>query len=532
MTTQTSKMMNTSSLPATTKDTSLAPIRWGIQFRLTAFVVLAMILLGFGLGFITNLQQSSALIDATRDRSLTLIGSVNNTIDAVSDFINDISDIAELDARLTGLVEQNDNVTFIAVGYPDGNVIFHSNAQLNGALIPALSNLPDNTIRRVVSGFGDVYVTHRLFENQNLAVPTYQITIGVPAEVVGEAVLRTRRTTIGITVLAVVIVATIVSIAFRLNVVRPILDLTDTARSLANGDLSKRAHIQRNDEIGVLGQSFNTMSDQLLELVDTLEHRVEDRTRELAVARDEAERANRVKSQFLASMSHELRTPLNGVLNFTQFVSSGMMGTVNEKQVGYLNQVIDNANHLLSLINDVLDISKIESGSLKLFLDEDVDLQAILRDVANTGQGLKQDSVTIVEFIPEDLPTLLADERRVRQIFLNIVSNACKFTDEGSITIKAESEGDNVLVSVSDTGIGIGADEQANVFESFTQTRSGFNTGGGTGLGMPISKKLAEEHGGTMWFESVADEGTTFYVRLPLRAITASTTLADEEKTA
>ena len=155
-------------------------------------------------------------------------------------------------------------------------------------------------------------------------------------------------------------------------------------------------------------------------------------------ARVVAETANRVKSQFLAAMSHELRTPLNGILNFTQFVATGMMGPVNERQKELLNKATANGEHLLSLINDVLDISKIESGSLKLFIQPDIDMQHILDEVVATGQSMLQGKpVALVTDIDDGLPTMTADARRIRQILLNLVSNACKFTEEGSVTITA-----------------------------------------------------------------------------------------------
>ncbi len=239
---------------------------------------------------------------------------------------------------------------------------------------------------------------------------------------------------------------------------------------------------------------------------------------ELETARDQAEQANRVKSQFLAAMSHELRTPLNGILNFTQFVSSGLMGPINEKQVGFLSKATANGEHLLSLINDVLDISKIEAGSLKLFIEDNVNVNTILDSVvANAETLLKNKPVQLVTDIEPNLPALRADERRIQQILLNLVSNACKFTDEGQVTISARYRPHYLLFTIKDTGPGIAPEEQVNVFEIFGQTDTGLRKGEGTGLGMPISKRLAEAHGGELWLESQVGQGSTFFVRLPVQ---------------
>lgn len=249
-----------------------------------------------------------------------------------------------------------------------------------------------------------------------------------------------------------------------------------------------------------------------------LEKRVQERTVELERARELAEQANQVKSAFLASMSHELRTPLNAVINFTKFVMRGVMGPVNEKQIAALNNVITSGEHLLSLINDVLDISKIESGSLSLYL-QDVNMRDVIKSAEKTAQSMLEDKPVSLEVdIAPDLPVLIADPQRILQVVLNIVSNACKFTDEGKIVISVRVENEEFLVSISDTGPGIDPDDYPAVFEKFKQTQTGLRQGGGTGLGMPISKSLIEAHGGRLWIESAQGQGTIFKFTLPLQA--------------
>lgn len=238
---------------------------------------------------------------------------------------------------------------------------------------------------------------------------------------------------------------------------------------------------------------------------------------ETEAARKQAEQADQVKSMFLASMSHELRTPLNSIINFTKFVERGVMGEINEKQKQALNNVINSGEHLLSLINDVLDISKIEAGSLTLFMEDNLDIGEIILNTQKTIVGLLAEKpVMLIIDIDPDLPKVKADQQRIYQVILNILSNACKFTKEGSIKVSATHQGEHLLVSVSDTGPGIASDDLDSVFEKFKQTHTGLRQGSGTGLGMPISKSLVEAHGGRLWVESVVDEGATFSFTLPL----------------
>jgi signal transduction histidine kinase len=224
-----------------------------------------------------------------------------------------------------------------------------------------------------------------------------------------------------------------------------------------------------------------------------------------------------VKSRFLASMSHELRTPLNAILNFTRFVSSGIMGPVTEKQLEALNKVTGSGRHLLALINDVLDITKIESGMLNLFVETDINLQLELETVVATAETLlsEKPQVKLIRDIDPQLPDIVADKRRIRQILLNLVSNACKFTDAGSVTVSAHLNCDKILMSVKDTGPGIAPEEQSGLFEAFRQTKVGLSQGGGTGLGLAIALRLAQAHEGRLWLESEVGVGSTFYVEIP-----------------
>lgn len=246
--------------------------------------------------------------------------------------------------------------------------------------------------------------------------------------------------------------------------------------------------------------------------------RLEKMATELIRARNAAQEADRLKSEFLAHMSHELRTPLNAILNFTAFVTDGLMGEVNEAQVDTLQKVTDSANHLLSLINDVLDISKIEAGLMTLFIEE-VNVNDALRSSISITKGLlKNKPIELIADVEENLPRLNADKRRIRQIFLNLVSNAVKFTPQGSITITARYQADKneIYVAVQDTGIGIAPEDQEMVFEPFKQAKTDLQNVVGTGLGLPLCRHFIQAHGGRIWLTSQLGVGSTFHVVLPV----------------
>lgn len=267
-----------------------------------------------------------------------------------------------------------------------------------------------------------------------------------------------------------------------------------------------------------LDRSTSFINRQRLQLAEQ-NVALETTNKALDIARQQAEAANQLKSQFLANMSHELRTPLNAILNFTRFVSEGMLGTVNTEQIDMLGKVNDNGKHLLSLINDLLDISKIEAGQLKLFVENDVNLQKMFTSVSDVADSLlAEKSVQLVTETEPDLPLILGDKRRIRQIMLNLVSNACKFTEEGEVKLSLKREGENILFTVKDTGPGIAPEDHEVIFDTFHQTKHGIEQGGGTGLGLPISRRLAEIHGGKLWLESEPGQGATFYVSLPIAA--------------
>jgi signal transduction histidine kinase len=290
------------------------------------------------------------------------------------------------------------------------------------------------------------------------------------------------------------------------TMIRPLNKLRTIAHTMTSGQYNERAPVRTNDEVGQLAGAFNEMAIA-----------IEQREVSLQMAREQAERADQVKSMFLASVSHELRTPLNAIINLTKFVGLGMYGPVNPEQVDILRKVEARSKHLLNLINDVLDISKIETGSLELFVEENVNIGDIVRTAVETAQSLLLGKdVAIIHEVPPELPPLTGDAQRIQQIVLNLLSNACKFTDRGQIHVCADRLNGEIVIAIRDSGPGIAPEDRELIFEAFRQTKDGLRKGEGTGLGLPISRRLAEAHGGRVWLESVVGQGSTFFVALPL----------------
>jgi signal transduction histidine kinase len=283
------------------------------------------------------------------------------------------------------------------------------------------------------------------------------------------------------------------------SVVGPLRRTEERLTEIGAGEFSGRLDVPNRDEIGSLAAKVNSTSDELQRVY-----------RELELASEH-------KSQFLATMSHELRTPLNAIIGFSEVLHEQMFGELNERQVAYVRDVLEAGKHLLSLINDVLDLAKIEAGRMELDLSE-VAIPEVLRSAVSlhseraSREGLELSLTTE----PEEI-TVTADERRVRQVVFNLVSNAVKFTPgDGRIDISARVENGHVEVGVADTGPGIASEDRETIFEEFEQTAAG-RKAEGTGLGLPLSRKLVELHGGRLWVESEVGKGSTFRFTLPVK---------------
>ena len=240
--------------------------------------------------------------------------------------------------------------------------------------------------------------------------------------------------------------------------------------------------------------------------------------REIEQKSRELEAASQHKSEFLANMSHELRTPLNAVIGFSEVLTERMFGELNEKQEEYLKDIHASGQHLLSLINDILDLSKIEAGKMDLELSEFDLAMTIDNALMLVRERAARRSITLNTAVDERVGQVQADERKIRQVLLNLLSNAIKFTPEsGGIHVEARSVNESIEVSVTDTGVGIAPEDQEAVFEEFRQVGTADKKVEGTGLGLALSRKFIELHGGTIWVESQVGEGSTFTFTVPVR---------------
>src|SRR2546426_293076 len=294
--------------------------------------------------------------------------------------------------------------------------------------------------------------------------------------------------------------------AISWSLVGPVQHMDTRLNQISSGDFAGRVEIPNRDELGALAANLNRMSEELGRLYQQLEA------------------ASRHKSEFLANMSHELRTPLNAIIGFSEVLLERMFGELNPKQEEYLQDIMTSGRHLLSLINDILDLSKIEAGKMELELTR-FDLPAAIDNALTLVKGRAANhGITLTPDVDRRLGEFVADERKLKQVLVNLLSNAVKFTPEGGrVEVQAAPANGAVEVSVSETGLGIAAEDQELIFEEFRQVGSDYaRKREGTGLGLALTKRLVELHGGRIWVKSEIGKGSTFSFTLPERPWPAS----------
>ena len=315
---------------------------------------------------------------------------------------------------------------------------------------------------------------------------------------------------IGLSVLASLFLAS--------RMVTPISAIQAGASRIGAGALEQRIEVRTGDELEALAEEFNRMAAQLQESYADLERKVADRTQELATANERLDVASRHKSQFLASMSHEFRTPLNAIIGFSEVLLDPSLEVSEEKRARFLTHVLNSGKHLLGLINDILDLSKVEAGRLELEI-EAAAISDVLDAAENTMKPLAaKKSIDLRMESNGHIPHVPMDAARIRQVVLNLVGNAIKFTPEGGrVWLRADASDEVVRVEVEDTGPGIPGEDRERIFLEFEQARisSARSKPEGTGLGLALAKKLVEMHGGKIWVESEVGKGSRFYFTIP-----------------
>ena len=314
-----------------------------------------------------------------------------------------------------------------------------------------------------------------------------------------------RRSRALIIIIAIVSVLLALALGYTISwsLVRPVRQMDERFSEMAGGDFSKHIEVANRDELGTLATNLNRMNDEVGRL-----------NQQLATA-------NRHKSEFLANMSHELRTPLNSVIGFSEVLRERIFGDLNDKQAEYVQDIHSSGRHLLDLINDILDLSKIEAGRMEL--DQSAfDLGESLRSALTlVRERASRHGIALAMEGADDIGEIVADERKVRQVVLNLLSNAVKFTPDGGRVTLALKRGDSVVeIAVRDTGVGIAPEDHAAVFEEFRQVGTdSARKHEGTGLGLALAKRFVELHGGAIHVESLPGKGSTFSFTLPAAVV-------------
>jgi len=299
-----------------------------------------------------------------------------------------------------------------------------------------------------------------------------------------------------------IVLALLLGFVLSWSLIGPIQRIDSRLAAIASGNFSGHVDVTNRDELGALAANVNRMNDELQRLYRELET------------------ASRHKSEFLANMSHELRTPLNAIIGFSQVLRDGLFGEVNAKQEEYLEDILTSGHHLLALINDVLDLSKVEAGQVQLELAPFSIEDALERGVSMVREQATRNGVQVTLHANDGFHVVTGDERRVRQVIFNLLSNAVKFTSAGgSVDVTATRANGEVRVSVADTGPGITEDDLGRIFEEFQQTEAGARQHEGTGLGLALSKRFVEMHGGRIWCDSEVGKGSTFVFTIPAAAV-------------
>jgi len=454
-------------------------------------------------------------------------------------------------ADIAGVIRENEHVALFIIYDKNGAVLIDA-----AQAMPEFSQTPD-PLGLAILNAGETYLewqTGQLVAGRTIALGNQRIgavAIGLstaPLESKLRALTRQSLLLVGVTL------ALGSSLAFLMarQMTVPLGKLAGVAAQMAGGDLSRRVAVTSQDEIGRLAGDFNRMADaiqkrdtDLRDFAAGLERKVAARTADLleqneallqanadlTTARRQAEAADREKSAVLSMGSHELRTPLTSILGFARLIkrkltqvtcavdeSETVQKTIDQTSTN-IDIITSEGARLLTLINDFLDLAKIESGRVEWDM-EPLSIAALIEQSTTiTGSLFKAKSLELHVDVAEELPPVVGDRDRLIQVMVNLISNAIKYTETGSITCRARRDDAGVTVSVRDTGVGVAPEDYERIFQRFMQSsKQSANAPKGTGLGLPLCKEIIEHHGGRIWVESTPGEGSTFSFTLPIAA--------------
>jgi signal transduction histidine kinase len=511
---------------------SVARLRVSVHAKLLgAFLLIALLLIAMGamsLRSIASVAHQSRLLDQARER-VDASRQIEHALGLQMSFTRNALLLRD-DATIESMFRENNRF------HDTFNRLEASATAEQRETIQSLRGVQDRvmaTVARIAALIRDDKADEAMALHLNEGYPLYReiatlVTRAVRTEEAGmgrlrEGVETTYRQALLLTggfAAASIVLALGLGFVISWSFILPVREAEGFLGQVAKGNFGASIDVPNRDEFGALARQMNEMSRELHQLYDDQRRAAH----QLQVLNAELEKASRAKSNFLASMSHELRTPMNAILGFTEMIRDGLYGEIPPEIQDPVSDIHTCGKQLLGLINNVLDLSKIEAGHMELALGE-----YVVEDMVNTVKfSLRSLAATkgldFVTTVSPDLPLGLGDGKRITQCLMNLVGNALKFTREGHVEIRVERQGEALLFAVSDTGIGIPADQVESIFEEFRQADATVSRDfGGTGLGLSITRKLVELHGGRIWVESQAGKGSTFFFSIPVRVAREAT---------